>query len=338
MGERVLANMAIISLVGALVVATAAAAPDRRLIRANNESYVSMCGAFEVIPDETITAPVLAPYPPDCCEGCQLAETPPQRWIALIRRGNCSFVQKITHAQGLGPSAVIVYNYHNDRIVRMGATTRHPGILVPAVFVGKSTGHALLDRIAAQNTTGANKSVEVSLYRCELDFSGYDPKLNMSSRYMMLLGVLAALLVATILYGLVKQYLLRNQLTEMRGRFGEPNPPARDLVIALPERIGGEDEGEDCVICLEEFKQGDKIRILPCSHEYHSECIDRWLQTQTQQCPMCKHDVTHANEVAARSAVPTSTDVPSVHCCDCWRRTTLSSDEHREVELELLVE
>lgn len=136
------------------------------------------------------------------------------------------------------------------------------------------------------------------------------------------------------------QYLLRNQLTEMRGRFGEPNPPARDLVIALPERIGGEDEGEDCVICLEEFKQGDKIRILPCSHEYHSECIDRWLQTQTQQCPMCKHDVTHANEVAARSAVPTSTDVPSVHCCDCWRRsaTTLSSDEHREVELELLVE
>ena len=48
-------------------------------------------------------------------------------------------------------------------------------------------------------------------------------------------------------------------------------------------------ETETCVICLEEFSAGDTIRMLPCSHEYHSECIDNWLRTQQQNCPMCKY-------------------------------------------------
>merc|ERR1719506_1762836 len=122
--ERLVAGLAL------LLLAAAAAAPDpegsthsRRLIRVSNTSYTSMCGAFEVVPDETITAPLLAPFPADCCTGCHLAVPPPRRWVALISRGNCSFVQKITTAQKLGSAAVIVYNYRDDRIVRMGATT-----------------------------------------------------------------------------------------------------------------------------------------------------------------------------------------------------------------------
>lgn len=47
---------------------------------------------------------------------------------------------------------------------------------------------------------------------------------------------------------------------------------------------------EQCTICLIDFAMNDELRILPCAHEYHKECIDRWLQ-QSTTCPMCRHDV-----------------------------------------------
>ncbi|KAF9916534.1 hypothetical protein BX616_003506 [Lobosporangium transversale] len=49
--------------------------------------------------------------------------------------------------------------------------------------------------------------------------------------------------------------------------------------------------GEICSICLCDYAMGDRIRVLPCSHEYHPECIDVWLSTKSVFCPLCKHDL-----------------------------------------------
>ncbi|KAI7988780.1 RING-H2 finger protein ATL80 [Camellia lanceoleosa] len=46
----------------------------------------------------------------------------------------------------------------------------------------------------------------------------------------------------------------------------------------------------DCHICLEEFLQGDNVRVLPaCRHIYHIDCIQTWL-TRDTQCPDCRYD------------------------------------------------
>lgn len=50
-------------------------------------------------------------------------------------------------------------------------------------------------------------------------------------------------------------------------------------------------EERKCMVCLEEFKAGDNLRILPCLHRYHRDCIDPWL-ARSRHCPVCKHDVT----------------------------------------------
>eukprot|EP01134_Creolimax_fragrantissima_P002097 CFRG2097T1 len=47
---------------------------------------------------------------------------------------------------------------------------------------------------------------------------------------------------------------------------------------------------EVCAICLEVEKVNESIRQLPCHHEYHTLCIDKWLQ-QSTTCPTCKFDL-----------------------------------------------
>lgn len=56
-----------------------------------------------------------------------------------------------------------------------------------------------------------------------------------------------------------------------------------------------EDDATVCVICLEHFVDGDRLRVLPCDHSFHVGCIDRWLSGShsyqdcfTSGCPTCK--------------------------------------------------
>ncbi|XP_049984904.1 E3 ubiquitin-protein ligase RLIM-like [Alexandromys fortis] len=45
-----------------------------------------------------------------------------------------------------------------------------------------------------------------------------------------------------------------------------------------------------CSVCIREYMEGDKLRKLPCSHEYHVYCIDRWL-LENSTCPVCRRAV-----------------------------------------------
>lgn len=47
-----------------------------------------------------------------------------------------------------------------------------------------------------------------------------------------------------------------------------------------------------CAICLEAYTIKDTVKCLPCSHIYHSTCIDEWL-SHKPNCPVCKQDTFH---------------------------------------------
>lgn len=47
---------------------------------------------------------------------------------------------------------------------------------------------------------------------------------------------------------------------------------------------------ENCVICQECFKFGKRMITLPCSHQYHSKCIIKWLKLK-KNCPICQKEV-----------------------------------------------
>lgn len=52
---------------------------------------------------------------------------------------------------------------------------------------------------------------------------------------------------------------------------------------------GGEGDKTSCVICLCDFESRQLLRGLPCSHQFHAKCIDKWLKTNST-CPICRGD------------------------------------------------
>tara|TARA_B100000902_G_C27257153_1_gene888508 strand:+ start:823 stop:1230 length:408 start_codon:yes stop_codon:yes gene_type:complete len=45
----------------------------------------------------------------------------------------------------------------------------------------------------------------------------------------------------------------------------------------------------ECVICLDKYKNNDKIVQLSCNHIYHSDCIKGWFNQHTS-CPLCRDE------------------------------------------------
>ncbi|GJN14714.1 hypothetical protein PR202_gb01569 [Eleusine coracana subsp. coracana] len=57
------------------------------------------------------------------------------------------------------------------------------------------------------------------------------------------------------------------------------------------EVYGGGKEEEVCAICLGEFADGEKVRVLPrCRHGFHVRCVDAWLLSRGS-CPTCRQAV-----------------------------------------------
>ncbi|XP_059286477.1 uncharacterized protein LOC132039936 isoform X1 [Lycium ferocissimum] len=76
-------------------------------------------------------------------------------------------------------------------------------------------------------------------------------------------------------------------------------PAPESVVDSFPVKIYSKSEEVDttgnnvlqCHICLAEYEEGDKIRVLPCHHEFHLSCVDKWLKEIHGVCPLCRGDV-----------------------------------------------
>lgn len=61
----------------------------------------------------------------------------------------------------------------------------------------------------------------------------------------------------------------------------------------------------ECVICMLDFTTGDRVKLLPCLHIYHSKCIQDWLH-RSFTCPTCMDEIEQSLlRLAAAEADPT---------------------------------
>ncbi|KAJ3063671.1 E3 ubiquitin-protein ligase rnf13 [Podochytrium sp. JEL0797] len=45
---------------------------------------------------------------------------------------------------------------------------------------------------------------------------------------------------------------------------------------------------ESCSICITPYVENEALRSLPCSHEFHRDCVDAWLTQSANSCPVCR--------------------------------------------------
>ena len=51
------------------------------------------------------------------------------------------------------------------------------------------------------------------------------------------------------------------------------------------------DKYEDCTICLDQFLDGQKVKVMPsCEHIFHEKCFISWLDYQLK-CPNCNQAI-----------------------------------------------
>lgn len=36
-----------------------------------------------------------------------------------------------------------------------------------------------------------------------------------------------------------------------------------------------------CVVCFSDFESRQLLRVLPCNHEFHAKCVDKWLKVSS---------------------------------------------------------
>eukprot|EP00483_Globobulimina_turgida_P011469 UN11491 len=67
-------------------------------------------------------------------------------------------------------------------------------------------------------------------------------------------------------------------------------------VIKYKEKSTQDIDSLQCIICLEDYTENDKIRILKCNHNFHVHCSDEWLYLN-DKCPICKQNIKDAQNV-----------------------------------------
>ncbi|GLJ38560.1 hypothetical protein SUGI_0786200 [Cryptomeria japonica] len=66
------------------------------------------------------------------------------------------------------------------------------------------------------------------------------------------------------------------------------SPAVVQNIPILEYNLGSFEDGLECAICLSEFQENRSTRLLPnCNHNFHIECIDKWLQSNST-CPLCR--------------------------------------------------
>lgn len=208
-------------------------------------------------------------------------------WIALVRRGGCSFQVKVDNAHNSNASGIIIYNDRDTNTLdKMRLYTKDENN-ISAVFTYKWKGEELSKLL--DNGTAIVANITIA--------SHSRPYTNINRTSVLFVSISFVVLMIISLAWLVFYYVQRFRYIHAKDRLSRRLcSAAKKALSKIPTKhVKAEDkevegEGECCAICIEPFKLSEVLRILPCKHEFHKSCIDPWL-LEHRTCPMCKMDI-----------------------------------------------
>ncbi|NXN74364.1 RNF13 ligase, partial [Himantopus himantopus] len=232
------------------------------------------------LPAEGLKGFLINSKPENACEPIApppLRDNSSSAFIVLIRRLECNFDIKVLNAQRAGYKAAIVHNVDSDDLISMGSNDIEilKKIDIPSVFIGETSANSLKEEFTYE------KGGHVVLI----------PEFSLPLEYYLIpfLIIVGICLILIVIFMITKFVQDRHRARRNRLR--------KDQLKKLPVHKFKKGkwiilyEYDVCAICLDEYEDGDKLRILPCSHAYHCKCVDPWLTKTKKTCPVCKQKV-----------------------------------------------
>ncbi|KAI3470961.1 hypothetical protein Pfo_027624 [Paulownia fortunei] len=123
---------------------------------------------------------------------------------------------------------------------------------------------------------------------------------NFDTNMVIILAALLCVLICALGINSIVRFILRcarrvnsDATDETPPRFGGKGLK-KGVLRQIPVAVYGSGNGvasTDCAICLAEFLDGEKIRVLPkCHHCFHVRCVDIWLASHSS-CPTCRQSL-----------------------------------------------
>ncbi|KAI5319745.1 hypothetical protein L3X38_039453 [Prunus dulcis] len=207
-----------------------------------------------------ICGALLISDPLDACSslrnGLRPNETDKTRF-ALIVRGECAFKDKVQNAQNAGFRGAIVYD-DRDKGKLVYMMIESVNITIHAVFVSKASGEVLKEHALGEEGEC-----------CIFPFQNETAWTVLAISFISFLVILGILIIAIF----APRHWLYSQ-----GRNQLPKSVDTKIVEALPcftfssTGLGECHSEETCAICLENYKDEEILKVLPCQHEFHSSC------------------------------------------------------------------
>ncbi|KAJ6669384.1 hypothetical protein lerEdw1_008193 [Lerista edwardsae] len=255
------------------------------------------------LPTEGLKGFLISSKPENACEPITpppLKDNSSHEFIVLIRRLDCNFDVKVLNAQRAGYKAAIVHNVDSNDLISMGSNDIDilKKIDIPSVFIGEASANALKEEFTYERGTDTEQEgigfKKISLRSFQytsstksenrIRFSTADGSQEAYNEAKALVFLLASIMAGEVCLEAFKRKL--------------PMEPLLSSILTLIVVIqvlfkssAAGDEYDVCAICLDEYEDGDKLRILPCSHAYHCKCVDPWLTKTKKTCPVCKQKV-----------------------------------------------
>uniref|UniRef100_A0AAY5EPI4 E3 ubiquitin-protein ligase RNF13 n=1 Tax=Electrophorus electricus TaxID=8005 RepID=A0AAY5EPI4_ELEEL len=227
------------------------------------------------LPSEGLKGFVIGARPENACEPIDpppLRDNKTNTFIALIKRFDCNFDIKVLNAQKAGFKAAIVHNVDSDDLISMGSNDLDvvKQIDIPSVFIGEDAANSLKEDYIYEKGGHVIVMPDFSL-----------PLEYYLIPFLIIVGICLILIVVFMITKFVQD---RHRARRSRLH--------KDQLKKLPiHKYKKGDDYDVCAICLDEYEEGDRLRVLPCSHAYHCKCVDPWLTKTKKTCPVCKQKV-----------------------------------------------
>ena len=225
--------------------------------------------------------------------------SPNSTWMALVRGSPDTLSEQLDVVRSYGYSVLLVYATNGSDLEIDNYVS---GSQFPVALIGTDAA----DYINARLALAPPPSSSLKLYL----------EVGIASDFSIVLTLFSALMLVCIIMcmcwvcrwqrramqseedveyyqNLIRQLEVMEQTNEAANA-ARVKEEARAEFSKLPVAaydLAAHGEHPHCPVCYADFEEGTPLKVLPCGHFFHPDCVGTWLVEKHLNCPVCRQDI-----------------------------------------------